>query len=185
MAGVESYLRLAGEAVAGVKAALDVVKGAAELFKRGGRGNDTETERALQEAQARLSDLFDRSLHLQEAMLSLYEKNQAVVTENDKLRRQIGEFDRFQRESGGYRLKTLAKQTVAMVPENADAEAGDAHYACAQCFQERHIAFLQFDHTEFYFDRYSCPRCGHRVCVPNESRPTVHVVPRRSKWDDV
>lgn len=152
-----TLLEQAGNGLAPLNGALDVLRKARDLVHLGDKGKSPAVNAEL---ALLIDDLQSRLIASINTVSVLQSANKDLIEENMKLKNFLVEKDNYEMRSvGDYAFVYLKK----------DAVTGDKttpHY-CAPCFDQREKSVLQFRERVGARDRLVCPRCKAEVLVAN------------------
>jgi hypothetical protein len=112
-----------------------------------------------------LKDISDAAIRngavieLQEKILSAQEAQFALVRRVDELEKQVAGLEKKGKELQRYHLRDFGNGTFAYELKDAESNNEPKHRVCAACYNEGHIAILQFSHKSEGQDWYDCLRC--------------------------
>jgi Zn finger protein HypA/HybF involved in hydrogenase expression len=139
--------------VAEVFAGISAFKGMLDIARSFKNTNDAAARQGI------AIELREQILTAQETQAGLIEKIHALETE-------ITRFDKWDAEKQRYELKAISQGTLAYVLKASDQHAEPPHWLCANCYQNRIKAFLQYQAVlEPRKHTYACPACRTQIKV--------------------
>lgn len=142
-----------------LKAASDIIKGL----------NAANTQAAINEVKIGLQE---RVFEAREALAAAQDAQSAALQRIRDLEQEIVQLKDWEREKQRYQLNAIDRGAFAYMPKPGMENGEPPHWLCANCFHQRHKAFLQFkgqdrtasgmrgDHST-----YGCDRCKATVKV--------------------
>lgn len=108
-------------------------------------------------------------ISLQCAMLELQSQYQLLSVENEELKKQLIESERWETERQNY---TLAEICVGVFVYSSNGnDTAPSHWLCANCFQNKQKSLLQLDEKSIDGTSYLCPRCKTIIHDPSNCYP--------------
>ena len=146
-------------AVDGLKAARDIAKTAIGL-----------RDAAL--LQSKVIELNDTIITAQSSALDAQADQLTLAKRIEDLERQIAEMEKWNGEKQRYDLNEIIPGVYAFALKEAERCSTPAHYMCANCFNEGHLAILQKETRMPYRTEFlNCHRCGLEVVTHGTRRP--------------
>jgi len=117
-----------------------------------------------------LSELRDCIAQTQESLLAAQQSIHALTEEKADLKKQLVEIDEWNTEKSKYQLAEIREGLCLYAYTPSDDDTTPAHWACPNCFSQKHVSILQKIHSRT--SDYLCPTndCGFSIS-PKELPP--------------
>lgn len=157
-----------------IKGAVDGLKAARDIAK---------TAMGLRDAtlfQDKVIELTDTIIAAQSSALDAQADQLTMAKRIEDLERQMIEMEKWDAEKERYDLNEVIPGIYAFALKEAERGSTPAHYMCANCFNEGHLAILQKETRMPYHTKFlNCHRCGLEVVTEGMRRPEHGKSPRR------
>jgi hypothetical protein len=101
-------------------------------------------------------------VELQEKILTAQQTQAALIEEVSSLEKKVAGFEAWEAEKQRYQLTDFGGGTFAFLLKPASSGGEPSHRICANCYQIRQKAILQFSHIGTGQEYYDCLCCGKR-----------------------
>ena len=149
-----------------IKGAVDGLKVARDIAK---------TAIGLRDAamlQEKVIELNDAIIAAQSSALDAQADQLTLAKRIEDLERQIAETEKWDTEKQRYDLNEIIPGVYAFALKEAERGSTPAHYMCANCFNDGHLAILQKEKRMPYHTKFlNCHRCGLEVVTEGTRRP--------------
>lgn len=99
---------------------------------------------------------------IQSNQIAMTEKNQSLLEDNDKLRKEIARFEDWDRQMTRYKLHSPWGNAVVYSLIESRSTGEPPHWLCAQCYEKHKRSFLYPRHVTSHL-QYYCSECGNIV----------------------
>ena len=127
------------------------------------------------ESRARVAEVLSKLGQAQDALFELREELFKLQSENESLRRQIGQFESWDKTLSGYSLAKTAGGAVVYVSKGTPE-----HYACPSCIAKRELQILQDNRT--YSGKFRCTGCKAEFPVNPRRDPPMEAANLDPPW---
>ena len=156
-------------AVDGLKAARDIAKTAIGL-------------RDAAMLQEKVIELNEAIIAAQSSALDAQADQLTLAKRIEDLERQIAEMEKWDAEKQRYDLNEVIPGIYAFALKEDERGSTPAHYMCANCFNEGHLAILQKETRMPGRARFlNCHRCGSEVVTSGMRQPEHGRPPQRRR----
>jgi len=138
--------------------ALSSIKGALELIKL---ISESRKDSIIKE---KTIDLRNTIMDIQMSFTELYEKYSALLSENDKLKKEIKQIHQWEVTKSHYDLMKSVFGTFVYAPNKSYPNIQPLHYLCTNCYDNGKKSILQVVKTPSstcYI--YECPSCNMKI----------------------
>lgn len=130
------------------------------------------------QVQDRIREMNERILAAQESAIASSEYQTALLKQIGDLEKQIADLEAWNAEAETYQLTAVARHgkmgVLVYAPKEGTHATEPSHALCANCFNNRHKAFLQNEERAGRCDVLACHRCGSDLYLTGYRQP-IHV----------
>jgi hypothetical protein len=143
--------------ISSIASALGSIKTAADLAKG---FLDLKEAAAL---QSRVIDLQKTILAAQSSVLDAQSEQLSLLEDIRSLKEKIVQLETWEAEKKRYELKNLGYSAFAYVLKPNERGNAPAHWVCTNCFENRHIAVIQYVMKKNEGQVWLCPSCKNTI----------------------
>jgi hypothetical protein len=119
------------------------------------------------------SDVTQKAIELQSTIISLQAsimstqvQNQELMSENERLKQQLADAEKWEEEAAKYKLLKLATHSFVYALNDDQLHSQPYHWLCAHCFQNKQKSILQRSGKQLAKWLYTCPACKSTILGP-------------------
>jgi hypothetical protein len=102
-------------------------------------------------------------IELQKEILSAQAAQIGLVERVRELEKEVAGFETWDAEKQRYELKSLGWGAFAYMLKPAERGIRPPHWVCANCYEQRHVAIIEFIMAPNQGHRWRCPSCKNDI----------------------
>ena len=114
-------------------------------------------------------ELQSSIISLQTTLLAIQAQNQDLLSAKNELEQRLIEIESWNAQAESYKLEEITSGIFVMASQPNENDCTPAHWLCANCYQKKQKAILQYNGNPSDGVHYFCPNCKNEVADHTKS----------------